>query len=202
MRPLSANSSIPVASASVGLAPVLPASCHELRISELLPSGMVVKGARQHHLFEQSLLPTRKRSATQRCRKIGRTRHLRIAPTRAASKRLHPNYQIAHPPKRPSFTGRILTLSSGRCRNVAGKEVVQVYFRQQYTEIETPTKRMIGFDKISLAAGAKQLVTFTIDVGDLGFYVNGDWVTESGNFTFYVGSSSRSQDLLPVSITL
>ncbi|OAA61990.1 Glycoside hydrolase, superfamily [Niveomyces insectorum RCEF 264] len=83
-----------------------------------------------------------------------------------------------------------------------GQEVVQVYFRQQYTSIETPTKRLIDFAKVGIAAGAAQTVTFTIKVNDLGFYVNGDWTWEAGNYTFYVGSSSRSEDLAPVSIVL
>lgn len=86
---------------------------------------------------------------------------------------------------------------------VDGKEVVQVYFRQQYTSVETPTKRLVGFRKITVPAAAmEQSVTFNIKVADLGFYVNGDWTWESGNYTFYVGSSSRTQDLKPVNIIL
>ncbi|KAH0598360.1 hypothetical protein MHUMG1_03658 [Metarhizium humberi] len=95
-----------------------------------------------------------------------------------------------------------VTVTVANTGGVAGQEVVQVYFRQQYTSIETPTKRLIDFAKVGLAAGAQQAVTFNIRVDDLGFYVNGEWTWESGNYTFYVGSSSRSQDLQPVSIVL
>ncbi|OAA54342.1 Glycoside hydrolase, superfamily [Niveomyces insectorum RCEF 264] len=111
-----------------------------------------------------------------------------------------PNVALATTPGgEPTVNVTVTVTNSGK---VDGKEVVQVYFRQQYTSIETPTKRLIEFTKVDIPAGSKQDVTFSIKVDDLGYYVNGDWTWESGNYTFFVGSSSRDEDLQPVSITL
>lgn len=85
---------------------------------------------------------------------------------------------------------------------VAGKEVVQVYFRQQYSDIETPNKRLIRFEKIELQPGETQRVEFNIDRNDLGYYNNARYQVDSGNYTFWVGSSSRMVDLKNATITL
>lgn len=95
-----------------------------------------------------------------------------------------------------------VTVAVSNSGGVDGKEVVQLYYRKQYTSIETPTRQLIGFEKIEVAAGARRAVTFSVKVNDLGYYLNGEWTWESGNFTFYAGSSSRAQDLKPVSIVL
>ncbi|KEF59504.1 uncharacterized protein A1O9_04348 [Exophiala aquamarina CBS 119918] len=85
---------------------------------------------------------------------------------------------------------------------VAGKEVVQVYFRQQYSEIELPNKRLIRFEKIELQPGETRQVGFSIDRNDLGYYNNAKYQVDSGNYTFWVGSSSRMADLKNATITL
>ncbi|KIX05651.1 uncharacterized protein Z518_03623 [Rhinocladiella mackenziei CBS 650.93] len=86
--------------------------------------------------------------------------------------------------------------------DVVGKEVVQVYFRQQYSDIELPNKRLIRFEKIELQPGEARKVEFTIDKNDLGYYNNAKYQVDSGNYTFWVGSSSRMADLKNVTISL
>lgn len=86
---------------------------------------------------------------------------------------------------------------------MAGKEVVQVYFRPQYSIIERPVMSLIRFSKVELSAGeSKNLQIEGIAIEELGFYVNGEWNVEKGNHTFWVGSSSRSEDLTPISLDI
>lgn len=85
--------------------------------------------------------------------------------------------------------------------SVAGKEVVQVYFRQQYTAIETPNKQLIRFTKVDLAPGEEKTVQWTIAHDELGYWQDLEWTVDSGNFTFWVGSSSRDEDLQAASIS-
>ncbi|KAK5036534.1 hypothetical protein LTS07_002261 [Exophiala sideris] len=87
--------------------------------------------------------------------------------------------------------------------SVTGKEVVQVYYRQQYSNlIELPNKRLVRFQKVELSPGQSQDVSFSIDRNELGYYVNAQYQVDSGNYTFWVGSSSRAQDLMNVTLTL
>ena len=84
-----------------------------------------------------------------------------------------------------------------------GKEVLQVYFRSQYSIIERPVMKLIRFSKVSVAAGSTIRAVFDeISVDELGYYVNGEWTVERGNYTFWVGTSSRSEDLTPIDITV
>lgn len=85
---------------------------------------------------------------------------------------------------------------------VTGKEVAQVYFRQQYTSIETPNMQLIRFAKVELAPSEGTTLEWTIAHDELGYWQNLEWVVDSGNFTFWVGSSSREVDLQAVTVTL
>lgn len=86
--------------------------------------------------------------------------------------------------------------------NITGKEVVQVYFRPQYSEIELPNKRLIRFEKLELRPGQTQQLEFGIDKSELGYYNNAKYQVESGNYTFWLGSSSRMADLKNATVSL
>ncbi|KAJ6016927.1 glycoside hydrolase family 3 protein [Penicillium sp. IBT 35674x] len=75
----------------------------------------------------------------------------------------------------PAFEVSVNVTNTG---SVAGKEVVQLYFRQSLSTIGLPVKRLIRFAK-----------------EEMGYYLNMEWTLEKGSYTFYVGSSSRSDDL-------
>lgn len=79
----------------------------------------------------------------------------------------------------------------------AGKEIVQLYIRDVVGSISRPVKELKGFEKISLAPGETQTVTFTIDEELLKFY-NADleWVVEPGQFEVFVGPNSRDLEQL------
>mgnify|MGYP003529854994 CR=1 FL=1 len=73
-----------------------------------------------------------------------------------------------------------------------GAEVVQLYIRDLVGSVTRPVKELKDFKKVSLKAGGKKTVTFTINVEDLSFY-NAElkWVSEPGEFTVFVGGNSR-----------
>jgi beta-glucosidase len=74
----------------------------------------------------------------------------------------------------------------------AGKEVVQLYIRDEVGTITRPVKELKGFEKIELAGGETKEVVFEITTDLLKFYnsdLKFDW--ESGDFQIMVGPNSR-----------
>ena len=55
-----------------------------------------------------------------------------------------------------------------------------------------PVKELKGFNKVTLAPGAEETVTFTIRPEDLKFYdeATSSWKAEPGKFRAYIGASS------------
>lgn len=85
--------------------------------------------------------------------------------------------------------------------NMEGKETVQVYYRPEFSIIERPVMKLIRFSKVSVDIGSTATIQFDkIPLTELGYYVNGEWTVEKGNYTFWVGSSSRASDLTSVNI--
>jgi beta-glucosidase len=74
-----------------------------------------------------------------------------------------------------------------------GDDVVQLYIHDPVASIEQPVRRLRGFQRVTLAAGAKQTVTFTLDKNDFGFYDNsGRFVVEPGEIDVFAGDSSTA----------
>ena len=75
----------------------------------------------------------------------------------------------------------------------AGDDVAQLYIHDPVASIEQPIRRLRGFQRVSLAPGASQTVTFTLDKSDFGFYDNrGRFVVEPGEIDVYGGDSSTA----------
>ena len=75
----------------------------------------------------------------------------------------------------------------------AGDEVVQLYIHDPVASISQPVRRLRGFQRVTLAPGATQTVSFTLDRSDFGFYDNrGKFVVEPGGIDVYAGDSSRA----------
>jgi len=74
-----------------------------------------------------------------------------------------------------------------------GGEVVQLYVHHERPRLERPDKELKGFLKVFLKPGEKQHVSISLDQRAFSFYDSDrrDWVTEPGEFTILVGSSSR-----------
>ena len=76
---------------------------------------------------------------------------------------------------------------------MAGAEVVQLYVKDNESELERPAKELKAFAKVKLEPGASQRVEMTLKDDAFSYYHDGQngWVMEPGTFTIMVGSSSR-----------
>ncbi|MCU0429265.1 MAG: glycoside hydrolase family 3 C-terminal domain-containing protein [Cytophagaceae bacterium] len=75
--------------------------------------------------------------------------------------------------------------------NMTADEVVQLYIRDQVSSVTRPVKELKGFERITLAAGERKTVQFTIDASLLSFYdINMNYTVEPGKFTLMVGGNS------------
>jgi len=74
----------------------------------------------------------------------------------------------------------------------AGDEVVQLYIRDVAASVTRPVKELKGFQRITLRAGEKKRVEFTLGPKDLGFYDRTmNFVVEPGEFRAMVGANSE-----------
>jgi beta-glucosidase len=75
----------------------------------------------------------------------------------------------------------------------AGDDVVQLYIHDPVASISQPVRRLRGFQRVTLAPGASQTVSFTLDKSDFGFYDNrGKFVVEPGEIDVFAGDSSAA----------
>jgi beta-glucosidase len=77
-----------------------------------------------------------------------------------------------------------------------GDEVVQMYVRDNYASVGRYNKMLKGFKRITLKPGETKTVEFELNSENLSL-LNQQMkkVVEPGDFTIYVGASSRDQDL-------
>jgi beta-glucosidase len=76
---------------------------------------------------------------------------------------------------------------------VTGAEVAQLYIGLPSSAPSSPPKQLRGFTKLNLTAGSSQTATFTLRKKDISYWDVGkqNWIVPSGQFTVYVGASSR-----------
>jgi beta-glucosidase len=73
-----------------------------------------------------------------------------------------------------------------------GDEVVQLYIRDVAASVARPVRELKGFERVSLRAGEKRRVEFTLTPEHLGFYNRAmKFVVEPGAFKVFVGNSSE-----------
>jgi beta-glucosidase len=75
---------------------------------------------------------------------------------------------------------------------VAGKEIVQVYVRDEESSLARPLKELKGFTKVSLNPGETANVEVSLDQRAFAYYdpYRSEWVVEPGKFEILVGASS------------
>ncbi|EXF81947.1 beta-glucosidase [Colletotrichum fioriniae PJ7] len=83
-----------------------------------------------------------------------------------------------------------------------GQEVVQLYYRPEYSQIEFPVIKLIRFEKVEVAAGRFRKISLNVPYAELGYFVDGEWQVETGLYNFWIGSSSRTEDLQSLNATL
>lgn len=73
--------------------------------------------------------------------------------------------------------------------NRAGKEVVQLYLRDDFASVDPDFERLVRFQKIQLQAGETQTVQFELTTDDLAFVsADNQWIVEPGGFTLSTGN--------------
>lgn len=73
----------------------------------------------------------------------------------------------------------------------AGKEVVQVYVRDNFSSVNTPIQQLKAFKKINLEPGQEKEVEFSIPVDELALYNERlQRIVEPGEFEIQVGAAS------------
>ncbi len=84
----------------------------------------------------------------------------------------------------------------------AGQEVVQVYVRQRVGQRSRPIRQLKFFQKVAVAAGGTQTVSFTIPVQSLGYHDDsGRYVIEPGEYDIFVGGDSNATLAARVTVT-
>lgn len=74
-----------------------------------------------------------------------------------------------------------------------GKEIAQVYVRDEKATVVRPEKELKGFEKVALKPGQRKTVSVTLGRDAFSFYDihTHQWTLQPGAFTIMVGSSSR-----------
>ncbi|MDC0708717.1 glycoside hydrolase family 3 C-terminal domain-containing protein [Stigmatella sp. ncwal1] len=99
-----------------------------------------------------------------------------------------------------SLTVQVKVKNMGK---VAGKEIVQLYVREEVPAVSRPEKELKAFAKVALQPGEEKTVSFTLNPRDFAYY-NAQlhrWTVNPGRFDILVGGSSRDLPLRkPVSV--
>ena len=79
--------------------------------------------------------------------------------------------------------------------NRPGDAVVQLYIHQRAGSSSRPVRQLKGFERVSLAPGARQTLHFKLGPGELQFWspAKKQWVLEPEQFDVWVGESSAAQ---------
>ncbi|MBN2281094.1 MAG: glycoside hydrolase family 3 C-terminal domain-containing protein [Candidatus Marinimicrobia bacterium] len=89
----------------------------------------------------------------------------------------------------------VLAIISFDVKNVGdrvGDEIPQLYINDETSSVTTYEKNLRGFERINLAPGKSQTITFELKKDDLAIYNREmDFVVEPGTFKVMVGSSSE-----------
>lgn len=90
-----------------------------------------------------------------------------------------------------------LSVNLSNASEVDGEEVVQVYFRDEYSAITRPVKELVAYQRVFVEAGESVSVEFSIPLEALAYF-NAEMktVVETGDFTFMVGGSSSDDTLV------
>ena len=76
--------------------------------------------------------------------------------------------------------------------NCDGREVAQLYFRDEYASTVRPVMQLCDFRQVELKKGQKKRVTFVLEDSKLALMdINGKWTVEPGEFTLMVGAASN-----------
>jgi len=74
-----------------------------------------------------------------------------------------------------------------------GKEVVQIYYSENWPTVERPVKELCAFEKVFVKAGETKTVEIPVKISDFAYFdvESKDWKVDKGAYTLHIGSSSR-----------
>ena len=89
--------------------------------------------------------------------------------------------------------GRLdISLKVRNSGEMAGDEVVQLYFTDRVSSLARPAKELAGFRRVHLEAGEEKALTFCFDASQTAFIgLDGRWAVEPGKFDILIGASSE-----------
>ncbi len=86
---------------------------------------------------------------------------------------------------------------------IKGDEVLQLYIRDDISSVTRPVKELKGFRRITLDPNEQKTVSFEISPEKLSFYdINMEYLVEPGDFTIFIGTSSRDEDAEKITLTV
>ena len=103
-------------------------------------------------------------------------------------------FDFSQPKAKVNGDNVAVTVTVKNTGNVSGKEVVQVYVTAPNGQLQKPSQELKAFAKTrELQPGESQTLTMQIPVRMLASFdeQGSQWLTEAGNYTFRIGSSSR-----------
>ena len=87
--------------------------------------------------------------------------------------------------------------------DIAGDEVVQLYFNDSFSSVTRPVKELVSYERVFIEAGETKTVNLNVPIENLAFYdINMVYCVEEGEFEFMVGGSSDSNFHLKKSIKI
>jgi beta-glucosidase len=116
-------------------------------------------------------------------------------------------FEVGHltvtPASGPGETPILVSVDVTNTGTISGDEVVQLYLSSNFSDpgawvaVPMPVKQLRGFERVTLAPGQKETVTFALGPEELSFWSISDdsFRVEAGVYTVRVGGSS---DSLPV----
>ena len=103
-------------------------------------------------------------------------------------------FDFSQPKAKVNSNNVAVTITVKNTGNVSGKEVVQVYVTAPDGQLQKPSQELKAFAKTrELQPGESQTLTMEIPVRMLASFdeQGSQWLTEAGDYTFRIGSSSR-----------
>lgn len=85
----------------------------------------------------------------------------------------------------------------------AGDEVVQLYVHQKYGSDTRPVRELKGFERVTLKAGEKRTVRFTLGPEELSYWstAKGRWLQDAAAFDLWAGGDSTATQHAEFSVT-
>ncbi|UCH14887.1 MAG: glycoside hydrolase family 3 C-terminal domain-containing protein [Bacteroidales bacterium] len=81
-----------------------------------------------------------------------------------------------------------ITIDVSNTGNQAGKEIVELYIKDQVCSVSPDVKKLVRFRKINLEPGEIKTIEFILSETDLAFVgKDNKWITEKGYFTIFIG---------------